>query len=234
MTGSDAESAVEIRRIAALVHGRYLLLDGDEGGGGEEGGTHLLVGCHGYAETAARHLEKLRRIPGRERWLLCAVQGLHRFYHPRSGEVLASWMTKEDRELAIDDNVRYLQAVVGELRRERGSIRRMVFAGFSQGVAMAYRAATRCGFPCHGLLALAGDVPPDVAEGVPAMPPVLLGRGRDDAWYTEQKMSQDLQALRRLGADVTECVFDGGHDWTADYYRAAGGFLDRVRESGSA
>lgn len=218
----------QARTIPTLVHGRYLI---DRGALPREGrlpvaGRPLLVGFHGYAENAERHLGKLRRIPGANDWVVCAVGALHRFYHPKTQDVIASWMTRQDREQAIDDNVRYVAGVISRVRREEETSDVLVLAGFSQGVAMAYRAALGCGFTCHGLLALAGDVPADVAgRRVPAFPPVLLGRGTGDGWYTEEKMDADLEALAAAGAAVTPCVFDGGHDWTDAYYEAAGQFL---------
>lgn len=215
--------SVEVNQIAALIHGRYLV---DPAGGR---GAPLLVGCHGYGENADKHLERLRRIPGAANWLLCAVGGLHRFYNTRTGDVLASWMTSQDRKQAIDDNVRYVSAVVAEVRRRYETSDRLVFAGFSQGVAMAYRAAARSGFVCDGLLALAGDVPPDVAAARQgSLPPVLLGRGTEDEWYSEEKMAADLETLDEMGVEVETCVFEGGHDWTTEFYSAAGSFLARI------
>ncbi|MEM8998554.1 MAG: phospholipase, partial [Acidobacteriota bacterium] len=136
------------------------------------------------------------------------------------------WMTRVDRGLAMEDNIRYVSSVVGEIRR-RLEVGPLVFVGFSQGVAMAWRAAVRSGFPCAGLVALAGDVPPDVVElAPPQIPPVLLGRGTEDAWYDGEKMDRDLEALDRLGADVETCVFDGGHEWTDDFFAAMDAFLE--------
>lgn len=221
MTGNYEE-----KQIATLLHGRYLLDRGSSSGEGRP----LLVGFHGYAENAERHMEKLRRIPGTDEWVVCAVSALHRFYHPQTQTVIASWMTRQDRELMIDDNVRYVAGVLSEVRRRERASGVLVLAGFSQGVAMAYRAASRCGFPCHGLLALAGDVPPDVADdAAPRLPPVLLGRGTGDDWYTQEKMDADLAALAKKAAAVETCVFNGGHDWTEDYFQAAGRFLESIR-----
>ncbi len=216
----------EERTLAAITHGRYLLDRGTAGAG-----APLLVGFHGYGENADRHLEKLRRIPGAEGWLLCAVGALHPFYNTKTGEVLGCWMTRQSREQAIDDNIRYAASVVAEVRRRERPSERLVYAGFSQGVAMMYRAAARGGFACHGLLALAGDVPPELAGAeLPGAPPVLLGRGTEDPLYTEETMARDLEVLAQLGMAVTTCVFEGGHVWSAEYYRAAGELLRRVRE----
>jgi len=217
-----SESAFQEEYLAATTHGRFLLA------GAEEKGSPLLVGFHGYGENAEHHLEKLVQIPGADSWRLCAVQALHPFY-TRQGDVVASWMTKQGRDRAIADNIRYTASVVADLKRRFGTPRRLVYAGFSQGVAMAWRATACGGHPCHGLIALAGDVPPEVAAGEhPALPPVLLGRGVADGWYDKGKMQADLAVLERLGAEVTHCVFQGGHDWTDEFFAAAGEFLRRV------
>lgn len=222
----QAASSHQIRHQAAIVRGRYLVDVGQSGAT-----PPLLVGFHGYGEKADDHLEKLKGIPGSEQWLLCAIEALHPFY-TRKGDIVACWMTAQDREQAIDDNIRYTSSVVASLKREFPGHGPIVFSGFSQGVAMAYRAAARSGHPCHGLIALAGDVPPEIAAGeLPAFPPVLLGRGKEDGWYSEEKMDKDLEVLARHGIEVTSCVFDGGHTWEALYYEAAGRFLTQVLQS---
>lgn len=214
-------SHTETRRLAALVHGRYHLRRGADCGENPP----LLVGFHGYGENATTQLEALATIPGIERWLVAAVDALHPFY-TRKGDVVRSWMTKEDRELSIDANVRYASDVLAALRREEGARGPLVIAGFSQGVAMAWRTALRCGLPVHGLIALAGDVPPEFhGVEVPRWPRVLIGRGTEDAWYDEAKMEKDLEVLAETEAQVESFVFDGGHTWDPAFLERAGGFL---------
>jgi len=212
----------EEREIAALVHGRYLVE------APEVDGCPLLVGFHGYGENAEKHLEDLRRLPGASRWALCAVQALHPFYN-RTGDVIACWMTRLQRERAILDNVRYVASVVAELKRELPVSDRLVYLGFSQGAAMAYRAAAGSGHPCQGLIVLGGDVPPELERhDLSRFPPVLLGRGTSEEWYDAAKMEHDVELLRRKGADVRPCVFEGGHEWTNEFRAAAGQFLEEV------
>jgi predicted esterase len=168
----------------------------------------------------------LEQIPGHERWLLVAVQALHPFYH-REGFVVASWMTKQHRELAIAENVRYVGSVIDAVRRVYTTRVPLVFIGFSQGVAMAYRAAAH--YKADAVIALAGDVPPDVAAStrVP-LPPVLIGRGMRDEGYGPDKHDGDVATLRRLGVEVESCVFEGAHEWTPDFYAAVGRVLARL------
>ena len=200
--------------IAARVHGRYLYED--------RGSGRLLVGFHGYGEGAETHFAELAKIRGADDWSLAAVQALHPFY-TRSGEIVASWMTSLDRELAITDNVAYVQAVMEALPAHEI----VVFVGFSQGAAMAARAAARS-FPAAGLILLGGDVPPEIkADHSVRLPPVLLARGTDDAWYTEEKFNNDLRFLEAR-ARVTPFVFAGGHEWTDAFREGAGDFLRTV------
>src|ERR1700740_2320699 len=107
---AEERPQVEHRQIVTRVHGHYLLELPPAPAG-------CLVGFHGYGETAERHLAELRRIPGAAGWALCAVQALHPFYN-RQGEVIASWMTRFNRDQAIADNIGYVAGVVAEVRRE--------------------------------------------------------------------------------------------------------------------
>lgn len=227
---SPSDRSVESLSMPALVHGRYLYVertasDRDDG----SGGSPLLVGCHGYGETAREQLTELLKIPGIERWSVCAVDALHPFYR-RDGGVVRTWMTKDDRERAIVDNIRYVSSVVAEARRERGATGPLVFAGFSQGVAMAWRAALRGGWPCAALLLLAGDVPADVLDPAPSsLPRILLGRGTQDGWYTETKMAEDLEALAPFSQTPVETViYDDGHVWHDDFFQASGRVLEEL------
>ena len=104
-------------------------------------------------------------------------------------------MTKEDRELAIADNTAYVANVLSAVADEFGITRPLIYVGFSQGVAMAYRAAALVQRPCDGIIALAGDVPPDVAPLAASLPKVLIGRGTEDKWYTAEKAAADLAVL---------------------------------------
>ncbi len=213
----------EVRHIPALIHGRYVLETP-----AQAAEATLLVGFHGYGESAERHLEELKRIPGASRCVLCAVQALHPFYN-RTGDVIASWMTRLDREQAILDNVRYVASVVDRIKLDLPVSERLVYLGFSQGAAMAYRAAAGSGHACQGLIVLGGDVPPELERrDLSGFPPVLLGRGSSEEWYDAAKMEHDVELLRTRKVDVRPCVFQGGHEWTDEFRAAAGEFLREV------
>ncbi len=200
---------IETRLVETSVHGRYLLRSGPA--------ERLLVGFHGYAENAEMHLLKLEEIPGMGEWTVAAVQALHPFYLRSTQAVVASWMTRVDREHTIADNIAYVRRVVAELPRPRT----LVFEGFSQGAAMAYRAAVS--IPCAGLVVLGGNIPPEI-DDLSKLPRLLVGRGDRDEWYTPDKFERDKKFLSSK-ADLVTCFFDGGHEWSDAFRAAAGKFL---------
>lgn len=208
--------------IAIGTHGRYLV----EPAAGP-GPAPLLVGCHGYAESAEAHLSRLGAIRGVERWTTISVQGLNRFYERRTDSVVAGWMTRQDRELAIADNLAYVGAVIDSEWTARFGSRGVVFAGFSQGAAMAFRAAAASVRPVLGVIAVGGDVPPELDRGALArLGHVLVLRGARDDWYTAAKFEADQSRLRDAVVGVTAMQFDGGHEWSAPVLDAAADFLE--------
>jgi predicted esterase len=203
--------------VEARTHGRVLMRDAPAPRG-------LLLGFHGYMENAEIQLTRLESIPGAANWALASVQALNRFYRGRSEEVVAGWMTRQDREAAIDDNIDYVDRVVAVTRVWN---QRLVFVGFSQGVAMAFRAAVRSSVPAAGVISVGGDVPPELlTEARLSFPRILLARGDRDQWYTAAKMESDVAALATRGAVPQIVVYPGGHEWTPDVSAAAGAFLE--------
>jgi predicted esterase len=172
-------------------------------------------------------MDVLRRIAGDRAIGLVSIQGLHRFYS-RGSDVVASWMTKEDRERAIADNIDYVGSVLTTIAGEFRITRPMIYAGFSQGVAMAYRAAAFVQRPSDGVIALAGDLPPDVAPVASSLPRTLIGRGTEEEWYTADKSAKDLEALRAAGVKVDEFVFEAGHEWTPQFVARAAASVDEL------
>jgi predicted esterase len=208
--------------VETTAHGRVLIEDAADSFSGR-----LLVGFHGYGQGAETMLEELRRIPGADGWRKVAVQALHRFYTRGDQAVVASWMTREDRDEAIADNIRYVDRAVGETGGEDSST--IVFLGFSQGASMAARAAAFGRRQATGLILLAGDLPPDVkADPKVRLPPTLIGVGSAETWYTPTKTEADAAWLRERGIAHEIVRFAGGHEFTDEFRDAVGRWLARA------
>lgn len=218
MIGLHCAVRMLTRNVATSVHGRFLYE--------ARSSERLLVGFHGYAESAESSLAQLELIPGAEEWSLLAIQALHPFY-TRSGDVVACWMTRLDRELAIADNLAYIDAVLSAVPAPE----LLVLAGFSQGAPMAARAAVH-NSATAGLILLGGDLPPEIrSSDTVRLPPVLVGRGSRDEWYTAEKLQTDLAFLEPR-TRVTRCLYAGGHEWTDAFRAAAGEFLTALKQGG--
>jgi len=208
--------------IEAPTHGRYLAVLRDS--------PALLVGFHGYGESADDQMERLQRCPGSEDWSLVSIQGLNRFYQRRARRVVACWMTSQNRELAIADNAAYVSAVLARVRAER-AVRLVVCAGFSQGVAMAFRAATRlAGRVARHVVAVGGDVPPELrVRDLARLSSVLVCRGRDDELYRPATFARDLRRLRGAGVPTARALVAGPHEWSPGVDDAVSRHLARLR-----
>jgi predicted esterase len=212
-----------IRHIAEHIiptptHGRYLVSPG------ASSDAPLLLGFHGYGETAEDELRRLQTIPGIDCWAVVSIQGLHQFYRRSTNEVVASWMTRQNRELANGDNIVYVQSVVNTLSQDSSAT--LVLTGFSQGVAMAFRAAASLKQPVTAVIACGGDIPPELEPNALArIPSVLIGRGVRDEWYTSEKQAADEERLRAAGVALQSVVINAGHEWTAEFSEISSRFL---------
>ena len=218
---------VSVHSISTSTHGRYLF----EPASSLVETAPLLVGFHGYREAADAQMERLRMVPGSASWRLASIQGLNRFYQGRgSQDVVAGWMTRQDRELVMADNREYVAAVIAEIERSSGPVRGVVFAGFSQGVAMAFRAACAAKAPVLGLMSLGGDVPPELDPvALRRIPAVLLGRGTLDELYPQKQWAADRNRLVEAGVTTEPVAVEAGHEWNAEFSRPAADFLARLR-----
>jgi predicted esterase len=208
------------RTIATGTHGRYLLAPANT-----STPRATVVGFHGYAEEATIQMERLREVRADEPWTLVSIQALHRFYRRDGRRIAAGWMTREDRDLMIGDNIAYVDAVVREVRDEFEATTSLAFAGFSQGASMAYRAATLGRFRAS-VIAVGGDLPPELGrELVRRIPRVLIGWGARDSFFTREIRERDEQRLRDAGVDVSVSGLDAAHEWTGIFSETARDWL---------
>lgn len=212
-------SEIKVHVVPTLTHGRVLVREARAVA--QKG---IVVGFHGYMENAPIQMERLEGIPGSSAWTLVSIQGLHRFYRGRTEDIVASWMTREDREEAIADNLGYVSAALEQVPHDEST--QVVYTGFSQGVAMAFRAGVLGTSRAVAIAAVGGDVPPELLENsARRFPAVLFTRGSRDEWLTQPRFDRDVAALTARGVAVTAKVYDGAHEWNAEVSAAIGEFL---------
>ena len=213
--------------IGVTRSARYFTLGDSSRGVGE-----VWFVCHGYGQLAARFLEKLRVLDDGRRYLV-APEGLSRFYlteSPTERRVGASWMTREDRLIEIDDYVSYLDAVCADVFTSLDRARVTVHAlGYSQGASTVSRWAALGKAKIDRVTLWGGEFPPDLDLTVDAVVGRLraarmtLVYGRSDEFITPKVVSGIAERLRKHGIPWEEIPFDGGHELNETVLRTLGG-----------
>lgn len=186
--------------------------------GDAETAPDVWIACHGYGQLAARFIRAFDAIAADQR-LIVAPEALHRFYidpppaPANKRRVGATWMTREDRETDISDNVAYLDAVAAHVRSARTN--KMRALGFSQGCATAFRWAVLGNTIIDELIMWSGEVPADVdmelaAQRLAKTRIAFVNGARDDLATTAATMKH-ADTLREQGIRVEVFEHAGGH-----------------------
>ena len=214
--------------IETLRTARYLTLGGPppEGLPAEDSGgvREVWLACHGYGQSAARWARHFEPLASAER-LIVVPEALSKFYlDDRYQRVGASWMTRENRESEVADQIRYLDAVMteacGRAGVDLGSVRLVGF-GFSQGTATIMRWLERSALAAqrprraNRVILWGGRVPTDLDLG--AQRPWLeqadlhIVAGDRDAVATPGRVIAQETALREAGIPYRTVTFSGEH-----------------------
>lgn len=173
----------------------------------------LWIVLHGYGQLAQYFIRHFQMADDGSRWIV-APEALSRFYLDAAyNRVGASWMTREDRHLEIQDQHAYLDLLYQSLlARRRTPLKRLVVLGFSQGATTAWRWVLQQQVPFDALVVWGGSIP---SETVPAAAFVdrilILAYGDSDKLVTPERMTDIRQTLISNLIPVVELPYTGGH-----------------------
>jgi predicted esterase len=180
---------------------------------GNSNSDNLLVVLHGYGQLAKYFLKKFSPLE-QENYYIVAPEGPHRFYlNGSNGRVGASWMTKELRELDIEENNQLLEKILTNLT-ELHNFKSISVLGFSQGAATVARWASTSLFEIDKLIIWASVFPPDI--NLDFLINSFASRenyfviGNKDIYFDEIKKQKTIEFYKFLNFKVV--LFEGGHD----------------------
>jgi predicted esterase len=180
----------------------------------------VWIVTHGYGELAGEFARRFAPVDDGTR-LIVAPEALSRFYHsspappspqPRDrGSVGASWMTREDRDSEIGDQVTYLDAVHDAIfaRVPREGIRLTVL-GFSQGVAAVTRWLARRAIPTNRVVCWAGAIPEDAMAGMRGRALTMVA-GTRDIYAPAERIAEVGAQMAAANLTFRQLTFEGGH-----------------------
>lgn len=172
--------------------------------------------CHGYGQLAGQFIRKFESILDDTTFVL-APEGLSRFYWQGvSGDVGASWMTKEDRLSEIEDYANYLSALYERYTSQLPSDVKIILMGFSQGCATQIRWMANRLPHFHHLLLWAGALPEDIDyhphHGYFEGKNIDFFYGANDSYLTPERIEAHRQIIVQSGLKVQMHTFDGQHE----------------------
>lgn len=175
--------------------------------------NEVVFVCHGYAQLANEFLEGFSSLYSEHR-LFVAPEGLHRFYQ-RGGydKVVASWMTKEDRNDDIADYVQWLDACAADVLLHCPPDVKITALGFSQGAATVSRWAAFGMTQIEHLILWCGFFPPDLStENKVKCRALTVVTASNDKYMDEASEKKNLAIVESLFATYKHVRFEGGHE----------------------
>lgn len=176
--------------------------------------TAVWFVCHGYGQLGKFFIKWFEPLLN-ENTLIVAPEGLSRFYwNGFSGNVVASWMTKEERSTDIDDYVQYLDKVAKEVLQEVENVSINIL-GFSQGASTVTRWVTLGETIPTNLILWAGSFPNDIdynqnKETFNKFPLHFL-IGDTDELFSEEKIQKYLEEIKEKKIVFNLTRYNGGH-----------------------
>lgn len=177
---------------------------------------------HGYGQLARFFITKFNIISSAG-VVVIAPEGLSKFYledvtsRARTGNnrVGATWMTRENRTVDIENYINYLSTVYKKEVPANFS-GEITFLGFSQGAATATRWAIDGSDRFHQLILWAGILPPDMnfekAHEILKHKKIIEAFGKTDPYLTDERLKEVTALNTRLGINPTLIEFEGGHE----------------------
>ena len=177
---------------------------------------------HGYGQLAQYFIKKFKLLEHKD---ICVIapEGLSRFYlediptrvSGGSNRVGATWMTKENREMDIENYINYLQAIY-DLELKNINNANVTLLGFSQGAATATRWAISNQPKFQRFILWAGIFPPDMnfetGRNVLSNKEVVTVFGTKDPFITVERKGEMKMICERLQVTPRHIEFEGGHD----------------------
>lgn len=128
----------------------------------------------------------------------------------------ASWLTKENTSMEIDNVIHYVDAVLQT--EQLPSHVNLILFGFSQGVSVATRYLVHRKLKCHALILYAGGIPNELKkEDFDFLDrdttQVKLMYGDKDEFITPERLATEKVKIQDLFQGKAEIVmFKGGHE----------------------
>ena len=196
---------------------------------------NIWLVCHGYGQLAKYFIRRFDILDLEKNYVI-APQGLSKFYIDGSyRKVGASWLTKENREMDLQNTLTYLRFIYEnevvkplqrflEYNKNYSNNLKINLLGFSQGAAMISRWAVACQIPFDKLVIWGGRFPDEIQQEqlnfVKPSSEIILVIGDKDEFYQQNYIDEETTKLTNKFTELIKTpqliVFDGIHEVRRD------------------
>ena len=177
----------------------------------------IWILIHGYGQLAKFFLRKFSVLDNGSTFA-AAPEAINKFYlNGFSGRVGATWITKENRETEISDNIKYLQDFFNEVTH--GKILKNIqinILGFSQGAKTVCQWVFNSDIKIDNLILWGGTLPPDMdfnfyKDRLNSLK-LHLVIGENDEFISAERVRNELNKLNEKNVKFTFHSYKGKHD----------------------
>jgi predicted esterase len=180
------------------------------------GEEEIVIALHGYGQLAEFFLKKLHPIFSDKRLILVPEATNYSYLEGFSGRVGANWMTKHEREAAIENNNQYLNTLLENILIKYSKTPRIKVLGFSQGAATASRWVSQIPVKLDTLILWGGgfahDIKIESAGDALRETKTFVVLGRQDEFVTVESIKKQEELIEKMKLNVEKHYYDGGHD----------------------
>ena len=188
--------------------------------------TDVWIVCHGFGQLAEHFIRRFD-ILDPDRNFVIAPQGLSKFYMDNYQKVGASWMTKLNKEIEIENQRNYFDAVISDaLQGKNLSQFNVHLMGFSQGVSVVCRMAAYAKIDFEQLIVWAGGFPLELRQedfthlSESSKVRVVIGQ-QDELVQMDERFDAAVKHSEEvLNRPVEILKFEGGHEVKREVLRS--------------
>jgi predicted esterase len=175
---------------------------------------------HGYGQLAEFFIRKFLPFASPDRLIIAPEGTNYSYLNGFHGRVGANWMTRHEREVAIENNHRFLDGLMEKILHEFKETPVIHVLGFSQGAATATRWVSRWSGRAKLLILWAGGFAQDLVledvRNVFSETELIMVLGENDELITPESILKQEELIDNLGKTALKISFSGGHELNAE------------------
>ncbi|HMB99982.1 MAG TPA: hypothetical protein VKN14_02990 [Flavobacteriaceae bacterium] len=174
--------------------------------------------CHGIDYLSRYFLKYFEELNPKENYIIAPQASSKHYLGNNYKHVGASWLTKENTNIEIENVMRNFDAIFEAEHIPRNA--NLIILGYSQGVSVALRYVAKRQLQCSHLVMMSGGIPNELTlEDFKFLKgKVIFVFGTNDEYINEERLIQELNKGEMLFGDMLQVfLFEGKHEVNTDF-----------------